>query len=283
MIPDAVSDWLDENGYGKVVRTRAVSGGCINNGLRLQTANGAGFFLKTNTSCPEDMFAKEVAGLEALAVAGGPRVPKPYLYGRDFLLMEDLAPAGKASNYWTVFGRQMAALHKHTQPKFGFESDNYIGSTPQPNPWTSDGYEFFAEHRLGYQAELARNRGLLSMKEAEGVSRIAARLPELVPEQPASILHGDLWSGNATTDSEGQPVIIDPAAYYGWAEADLAMMVLFGRPAGRFWQAYQDIQKLEPGWEERFPVYNLYHLLNHLNLFGRGYHGHVISVVRRFS
>ena len=177
----------------------------------------------------------------------------------------------------------MAALHKHTQPKFGFESDNYIGSTPQPNPWTSDGYEFFAEHRLGYQAELARNRGLLSMKEAEGVSRIAARLPELVPEQPASILHGDLWSGNATTDSEGQPVIIDPAAYYGWAEADLAMMVLFGRPAGRFWQAYQDIQKLEPGWEERFPVYNLYHLLNHLNLFGRGYHGHVISVVRRFS
>ncbi|MGD2027677.1 MAG: fructosamine kinase family protein [Anaerolineales bacterium] len=283
MIPDAVSAWLEENRHGEVVQTRAVGGGCINTSVRLQTAGGAGFFLKTNSSCPEDMFAKEVAGLEALAVEGGPRVPKPFLHGANFLLMEDLAPAGKAGNYWAVFGRQMAALHQHTDPQFGFKGDNYIGSTPQPNPWTEDGYEFFAKHRLAHQAELARKRGLLSLKEAEGVSRIAARLTDLVPEQPASILHGDLWSGNATTDSEGQPAIIDPAAYYGWAEADLAMMVLFGRPAGHFWQAYQEVRPLEPEWQERFPVYNLYHLLNHLNLFGRGYHGQVISVVRRFS
>ncbi len=283
MIPADVAAWLEDQGHGEVVQTQPVGGGCINNGVRLKTSAGTGFFLKTNNNCPEDMFAREAAGLKALAIGGGPRVPKPYLVGAAFLLMEDLAPASKVSHYWEIFGRQMAALHQHTHLKFGFEDDNYIGSTPQPNPWSEDGYTFFAVHRLGYQAELALKRGLLSRAEADGVARIADRLPDLVPEQPASILHGDLWSGNATTDSGGQPAIIDPAAYYGWAEADLAMMVLFGSPARPFWQAYQEIRPLDPGWQDRFPVYNLYHLLNHLNLFGRGYHGQVISIVRRFS
>jgi fructosamine-3-kinase len=104
-----------------------------------------------------------------------------------------------------------------------------------------------------------------------------------VPEQPASILHGDLWSGNSTSDADGQPAIIDPAAYYGWAEADLAMMVLFGSPGGGFWEAYNEVRPLEKGWRERFSLYNLYHLLNHLNLFGRGYYSQVMSTVRRFS
>lgn len=283
MIPKRVSEWLAEQGLGDVESYRAVGGGCINNGIRLTTSRGENFFLKTNPNCPPDMFACEVAGLQALNVDGGPRVPEPYLHGPDFLLMEDLAPSRPANDYWENFGLQMAALHNYTHQNYGFEMDNYIGSTPQPNPWTGDGFQFYAEHRLVFQAELAIQRGLLSRKEADAVEAVAARLPDLVPEQPASIMHGDLWSGNATSDAYGQPAIIDPAAYYGWAEADLAMMVLFGSPGELFWQSYNQVRPLETGWRERFSLYNLYHLLNHLNLFGRSYHGQVVRTVQRFT
>ncbi len=283
MIPEQVEEWLRKEGFGTIDSSKGVGGGCINNGVRLKTSSTKQFFLKTNANCPPDMFACEVAGLKALIVDGGPRVPEPYLHGPDFLLMEDLAPSRSISNYWELFGQQMAVLHNHTHNRFGFESDNYIGSTPQPNPWLEDGYQFYSEHRFRYQAELASRRGLLNRDEEAAVLTLADKLPELIPDQPPSILHGDLWSGNATSDSKGQPAIIDPAAYYGWAEADLAMMVLFGSPGERFWEAYHDSRALEKGWRSRFDLYNLYHLLNHLNLFGRGYHGQVMRTVRQFS
>lgn len=282
MIPKAVEDWLREQGFGEVGESRPVGGGCISNGAVVVATGGERFFLKTNPGAPADMFEREVEGLAAIRVDGGPTVPRPLLHGVDFLLMEDLAPAARAGDYWADFGRQMAALHRVTKERFGFEHDNYIGSTPQPNRWTADGYEFFAEQRLGFQSELAARKGLLSSKEAEDVGRLAVRLPELVPEQPASILHGDLWSGNAISDAAGNPAIIDPAAYFGWAEADLAMTALFGGFNERFYRAYVEARPLVPGWRERFPLYNLYHLLNHLNIFGRGYYGQVMQVVRGF-
>ncbi len=283
MISKLVEDWLAEQGFGTVSSSRGVGGGCINNGARLLTSTGDRFFLKTNAHCPPDMFACEVAGLKALNVTDGPRVPEPYLFGPDFLIMEDLSPARSNKDYWEIFGRQMAVLHTHTAERFGFEGDNYIGSTPQPNPWVADGYQFFREHRLNFQAEMAVRKGLLNRLEGDAVMAISARLPELIPEQPASILHGDLWSGNSISDENGQPTIIDPAAYYGWAEADLAMMVLFGAPGSQFWPAYLEVHPLEEGWRERFDLYNLYHLLNHLNIFGRGYHGQVMRTVRQFA
>jgi len=282
MIPAAVIDWLVENGYGNVESSRQVGGGCINNGVLLWTSEGNSFFLKTNPQAPEDMFAREVEGLEALGVEDGPRVPTPYLHTSDFLLMEDLAPVSRTSDYWDDFGRKMAALHNHTSERFGFEHDNYIGSTPQPNPWTDDGYEFFSQHRLIFQAEMAARRGLLSSKEAGQVEQLANRLRDLVPEQPASLIHGDLWGGNAMIDEKGAPAIIDPAAHYGWSEADLAMTALFGGFNDRFYSAYIESRPIPSGWRNRFSLYNLYHLLNHLNLFGRGYHGQVMGVVRRY-
>lgn len=282
MIPHPVKDWFADHGYGEVVSSQGVGGGCINNGTRLETSSGTTFFLKTNRSNPEDMFSREVEGLQALAVEDGPRVPKPYLHGKDFLLMEDLAPAARSKDYWEVFGWQMAGLHNHTNPKFGFQADNYIGSTPQPNPWTEDGFEFFGRYRLAFQAELAAKRGLLNKQEAELVFSLAGRLKDLVPEQPASLLHGDLWGGNAMADDRGHPAIIDPAVYYGWAEADLAMTALFGGFSSGFYAAYNEVRPMPEGWRERFSLYNLYHLLNHLNLFGRGYHGQVMRTVGRF-
>lgn len=283
MIPGPVSTWLTENGFGAVISARPVGGGCINNGARLQTASGLTFFLKTNSHTPADMFAREAEGLLALAVEAGPRVPRPCLHGPDFLLLEDLVPAPRRPGYWPEFGRRLAALHNHTNESFGFAHNNYIGSTPQPNPWTADSYQFFGEHRLLFQGRLGQRHGLLDLKAMAQLENLVSRLPELVPAQPASLIHGDLWSGNALTDSAGGPALIDPAAHYGWAEAELAMTDLFGAFPAEFYAAYQEVRPLAPGFVERYPIYNLYHLLNHLNLFGHGYLGQVLAILQRYS
>ncbi len=282
MIAEAVVQWLERNDFGQLAGEQRVGGGCINQGTRLETTSGTTFFLKTNRSTPADMFEREAEGLQVLASASGPRVPIVFLFAEDFLLLEDLMPARRSADYWPRFGRQLAALHQQIQPRHGFYHDNYIGSTPQPNTWEADGYAFFAERRLLFQARLARTRGLLAAADERQIEALAARLPRLVPEQPASLIHGDLWSGNAITDMQGAPAIIDPAAYYGWAEAELAMTALFGAFPEDFYRAYQEVRPVEKGWRERFPIYNLYHLLNHLNLFGSGYLEEVRSVLQRY-
>ena len=281
MIPHAVQEWLARNQFGKVISTEAVGGGCINNGMILKTGSDCSFFLKVNPSAPTDMFERETQGLVALRVSSSPTVPEPHLHSTDFLLMEDLDPAPRNSTYWEDFGRALATLHNHHGDQFGFEEDNYIGSTPQPNPWTEDGFDFFTQSRLLYMANLASQKGLLPRHDRERVSRLVSHLPSLVPEQPPSLIHGDLWCGNATTDSKGNPAIIDPAAHYGWAEAELAMTSLFGSFPSRFYHAYEEMRPLEPGYHDRFSIYNLYHLLNHVVLFGRSYLSQVQSVLNR--
>lgn len=283
MIPAAVQNWCEKNGWGQIVATQPVTGGCINNGMRLTTASGNSLFLKTNPNVPADTFEKEAAGLRALNVPGGPRVPKVYLSGAHYLLLEDLQPAPRYRDYWHQLGQQLAILHSVTNPQFGFQHNNYIGATLQINSWTTDGYTFFAEHRLGYQTALARQKNRITPEDARQIERIVARLPELIPEQPASLLHGDLWNGNLLTDSNGYPALIDPAVHYGWAEADLAMTVLFGGFEDEFYDAYQHTRPLTPGLWERIPIYNLYHLLNHVNLFGGGYLAQIRSILRRYA
>lgn len=282
-VPQPVTDWLEKQGYGQLESVAAVAGGCINNGTRLKTTKGKGFFMKTNSQAPKDMFLRETEGLDALREADGPRVPEVFLDGIDFLLMEDMDPAERGKDYWPTFGRELAQLHNYSNPQFGFEHDNYIGSTPQPNTWTDDGYSFYAEQRLGFQAQLAINNGLLSNAELSQVEKIASRLEDLIPTQPASLMHGDLWGGNAIADSQGQPALIDPAAHYGWAEAELAMMALFGGFGSGFYSAYEETRQLESGYRERFSLYNLYHLLNHLNLFGSGYYSQVVAVLDKYA
>ncbi len=283
MIPDCLHAWFAEQGYGLVLASRPVTGGCISNGVVLTTKSGATFFLKTHPGVPQDFFAREAEGLLALQVEGGPVVPKPFLHGKNYILLEDLMPAPHQPDYWRAFGRQLARLHLHNHSRFGFEENNYIGSTPQPNPWMEDGDRFFAEQRLLFQAQLARQRGLLAREDAQRVERLVARLPELIPPQPASLIHGDLWGGNVISDARGAPAIIDPAAHYGWAEAELAMTTLFGSFPAEFYAAYEEIRPLVSNYNSRFPIYNLYHLLNHLNLFGQGYLSQVQSVLHKFT
>ena len=283
MIPEKARHWLREELGEELVDQQAVSGGCINKGARLRLSSGRTVFLKQNGSAPSDMFAAEFEGLLLLRDGAGPRVPEPYAYGQDFLITEDLAPAKPVSDWSAKLAEQLAQMHGRTAEHFGLERDNYLGSTPQINSPTEDGYEFFALQRLAFQTRLARDQGLLSLGEGRAIDQLAQRLPDLVPEQPAALLHGDLWSGNAISDSQGQPAIIDPAVHYGWAEAELGMTALFGGFGADFYATYEAHAHLEAGWRERLPLYNLYHLLNHLNLFGVSYHGQVMAVVRQFS
>ena len=283
MIPQVVRNWISENDFGAITSANPVGGGCINDGRILETESGLSYFLKTNRSAPQDMFTKEADGLKALQIEDGPVVPQTYLYGDDFILMENLSPASKQEDYWPMFGRQLATLHNHTHPHYGFADDNYIGSTPQPNPWMDDGFAFFGEQRLVYMTNLARQRNLMCATDAKQANKLISRLPELIPHQPPSLLHGDLWSGNAISDVHGLPAIIDPAVYYGWAEAELAMTALFGSFPRSFYNAYEEVRPLEPDYQTRFSIYNLYHLLNHLYIFGRSYLGQVQSILRRYS
>lgn len=283
IVPKAVLEWLSEQGWGEVKAVRPVAGGCINQGMQLETFQGQTFFLKVNDRLPGDVFRREAEGLRVLREAGGPRLPEPLLYGSNFLLLEDLAPGKKRPDFWVLLGRQLAVLHQHTGVQFGFEHDNYLGATPQPNPWTEDGYVFFAEHRLMYQARLAQRSGYFRTDEMRLVEQLCRRLPDLIPFQPASLIHGDLWSGNVISDHAGFPALIDPAAHYGWAEAELGMTALFGGFPDSFYRAYEEVRPLEPGWRSRLEIYNLYHLLNHLNLFGRGYYGEVLTILLHYG
>lgn len=282
-VPEAVVAWCLHEGHGEIMGLETVGGGCINMGARLYTRDGASFFLKSNPSAPPEMFLAESHGLESLRRPGGPRLPSPYLWSQDFLLMENLPPAPAGADLWPSLGRRLAALHDHTSPHHGFDRDNFIGSTPQPNPWTTDGFSFFAEQRLLFQAGLAHQQRRLPATDLRRVEALASRLRDLVPFQPASLLHGDLWSGNVIVGPGGEACLIDPAAYYGWAEAELGMTDLFGGFDPAFYAGYLEARPLTPGWRERWPLYNLYHLLNHLNLFGGGYLAAVRQVLDRYA
>ncbi len=270
-IPNTVTDWLRGLGWGEVMGAALLSGGDISVVRRLTLRSGRSVVLKTHAAAPPSFFACEADGLAALRVPGGPRVPEVLLSAPAFLLLEDLRPSSSAADFWPVLGEQLAVLHQTPSAQFGFAHDNFIGATPQPNPWTVNGHEFFAEQRLRFQARRALDAGRLPFADLARVERLCAMLPERVPVQPPALLHGDLWRGNVICDEEGQPVLIDPAAHWGWAEAEIGLTALFGGFPEVFYDAYTDANPLASGWRERLPIYNLYHLLNHLNLFGGGY------------
>lgn len=282
-VPQAVLDWCRENGWGEVQFTVALSGGDVSRALRLEMDNGRSLVLKVKLDAPPDMFVREAEGLAALSDANGPPVPAVYLTGPDFILLEDLRPAPAMPGYWEAFGQQLAALHLTTHPCYGFAHDNYCGETSQPNPWTESGHEFFAEHRLRHQARLARDRERLNRPDLRRLESVCERLPDLVPPQSPALIHGDLWGGNAVTGPRGEPALIDPAAHFGWAEAELAMTLLFGGFPNAFYDAYAASYPLPPGWRGRADLYNLYHLLNHLNVFGASYLTRVQDILGRYS
>ena len=176
----------------------------------------------------------------------------------------------------------MARLHRLPATEFGYDCDTFCGGTRQPNKWCRDGHYFFAEQRLRYLAEKCFLKQQLPGELYENLLALAERLPELIPEQRPALLHGDLWSGNVISGSQGEPVLIDPAVYCGWPEAELAMTLLFGGFEPEFYDSYLTVYPQLPGWRERAGLYNLWHLLNHLYLFGSGYLPEIQQICRRY-
>ncbi len=271
---------------------RGVGGGCISSTGVMTLSSGQKVFIKRNSAAGADMFRQEAAGLEALAaVAGAPRIPELYAGGTDgpfaFLIMEYLDSSSRRDDFWEDFGRSLAALHREgRRGECGFAQDNYIGASPQPNTPVGEWIEFFRIRRLEFQLKMARDRGEADASMSRLVTKVMDRLDRyLVPCDPggASLLHGDLWSGNYLCGPGGRACIIDPAVYYGHREADLAMTELFGGYDRSFYRAYNEAWPLEPGYRDRCDLYNLYHMLNHLNLFGGSYAGSVLSIARRYG
>ena len=264
----------------------AVGGGSINEAWRLESDAGR-FFLKTNSADRfPSLFAAEADGLQRLRQAGPLPVPQVIAHGEDhddsYLLLEWVESGPRGADFWEAFGRGLARLHRHTQAHFGLERDNYIGSLVQRNTPESDWPSFFIHQRLEPQLKMARDRKRVEAGTAFRFERLFHRLDHLFPAGPPALLHGDLWSGNFLCNSAGQPVLIDPAAYYGHREMDLAMTRLFGGFDDALYTAYHAEWPLEPGWEERADLCNLYPLLVHVTLFGGGYLAQVEAVLRRY-
>jgi len=270
--------------------TISVSGGCIANSCKLQLSSGREFFLKQSRAGSSSSFASEARGLEELRKSGVVLVPEVVDKGPDFLLLEWIE-VGKNSTDSSMdeLGRQLAELHSFHGEKFGFVEDNYLGDSPQSNLTSTAGKDnwaiFFAGNRLHFQAELAEKKGYATPEIRGLLDVLIEKIPDLLSgtEEKPSLLHGDLWCGNYLIDVDGRPWLIDPAVYYGHREADLAMTSLFGGFTKTFYSAYESAFPLVPGYPEREPLYQLYHLMNHLNLFGTGYYGQVLSILKRYA
>ncbi len=251
---------------------RSVGGGSINQAYQVSDGNQR-YFVKLNQANKVSMFEAEALGLREMAQAKAIRVPEVLCWGtaagQSYIVLEWLA-LGRAPNVaWEQMGQELAAMHRKVSGQgFGWHQSNTIGDTPQQNPWTGDWGTFFAEHRIGYQLRLAQRRGGHFPRTAALLDAIPQILANHHP-QP-SLVHGDLWSGNAAF-SNGEPVILDPAVYYGDREVDIAMSELFGGFPQAFYQGYQVAWPLEETYQQRKVLYNLYHILNHFNLFGGSY------------
>ena len=262
-----------------------MGGGCINAAYQLEGTDQR-YFVKLNHPDKDDMFAAEAAGLEEIIASETLRAPRPVCWGRteesSYLVLEFIDLTSCTGAACESMGRQLAQMHRHRAPRYGWVRDNTIGSTPQPNAPHSDWVTFWSERRLGFQLELAARNGHGGhlQKKGERLVGFLSRFFEDYAPFP-SLLHGDLWGGNCGTDMEGQPVVFDPAVYYGDREADLAMTELFGPFPSRFYGAYGESFPLDPGYKVRKTLYNLYHVLNHANLFGGGYPAQALSMTER--
>ncbi len=269
----------------EITNRRSVGGGCINQGYAVSSSTIT-YFVKLNKASLADMFEAEALGLKQMLDTKTIRVPKPICVGTTadlgYIVLEWLELGGSNSTQcWEQMGRQLAAMHRCTPPSqkgFGWDINNTIGSTPQINTWTSNWIKFFAEHRLGYQFQLARRRGGHFLQQEQ----VIAAVEKLLNHQPKpSLVHGDLWGGNAAVTKSGEPVILDPATYVGDREVDIAMTELFGGFPGAFYRGYNDVWPLDSGYKQRKTLYNLYHIVNHFNLFGGGYASQANSMIEQ--
>ncbi|TWT80957.1 hypothetical protein CA13_24040 [Planctomycetes bacterium CA13] len=274
----------------RVARVDSVGGGCISDSLRVdlvpESFIARTLFVKTNDLSFADNFSCEFEGLEALAKTETIRIPRPFVTGNangaSWLVIEWMEPSTRSEAFFPKFGRELAKLHQATAAeRIGWPRDNYLGAAKQKNGRDAESWsDFVAENRIGFQIRWAVDQGLADAGLRRDCQQILDAMSDLLEGRRAetSLLHGDLWSGNYLCGSEGQPALVDPAVSYGCHEAEFGMIRLFGSCPDSFYDAYQQTWPMRDGWQRRSNVYVLYHLLNHLNLFGSGYLGQCRSV-----
>jgi protein-ribulosamine 3-kinase len=267
---------IEETIGSKIKDSSPLSGGCINDAYKISSEKGDMFFLKINS--PSRMFFNEANGLNELRKAAAINIPEVFCTGEDYILTEFIEQGKYPKNFYETFGYQFALMHNYSSTTFGFFEDNFIGSTPQLNipadEEKKDWVKFYFNKRLFYQFKLAEKNGYADQKFRKAFKGIENKINSILSgsEGIASVIHGDLWGGNFICGINGEPYLIDPAVYYGNREADLAMTKLFGRFNKEFYTYYEQTFPLAPGYEYRENIYKLYHVINHLNLFGRGYY-----------
>ncbi|RKD89868.1 fructosamine kinase family protein [Mangrovibacterium diazotrophicum] len=290
---ESIINYLEEElvemlGSGfQVQRREPVGGGCISHAFRLYTTKGT-FFLKWNHSCADDLFVREAECLRELKkFAGGELIVPEVILASEadelsgFILLENLEN-GSVPSQDVKLGRGLAHLHRYQEKDFGFDHDNYCGATAQMNERKESWLEFFMENRLGFIIRLIQNSRNISAADLRTFESLIERLDRFISsDSRASLIHGDLWSGNYLYTAKG-PAIIDPASYYADREMELSIMQMFGGFSPKTWAAYKEAFPLSSGWEDRVQIYQLYHILNHYYLFGGGYLQQAVNVARKY-
>lgn len=263
--------------FGKgvhLIKKQSVAGGDISEAVRLDTDSGS-YFLKYNECAPANFFEREASGMKELRRPSVIKVPEVICVGNelgyDFILLEYIAQHRPGPYFWRGFGSALAGLHRNCQLKYGFQEDNYIGRLHQSNEQTDDWVDFFIHQRLEVQLGQGLSNRRFDQAYANRFRKIYPLLSGLLPREPASLLHGDLWSGNFLAGVNDEVWIFDPAVYYGSREMELAFTKLFGGFHRDFYRAYEEVYPLNSGFEDRVDIYNLYPLLVHVNLFGNSY------------
>ncbi len=292
MNASSLSHKIEELTNDHVIEQSSLGGGCIANTQKIRLSSGRKLCCKTISS-GISMFTQEANGLRELAKTSTIRIPEVLYANDEMLVMEYIETGHRSKDFFKEFGRQFAEMHLVQQEGIGFYEDNFIGANPQINtplskvttPSLSAWCEFYFQKRILYQLHLSERKGYVTKELSKAVSQIENLLFKILEgsEEPASVLHGDLWSGNFIIDENGSPCLIDPAVYYGHREADLAMTRLFGGFNDEFYSSYQKRYPLKEGWQDREAIYKLYHVFNHLNLFGHSYYGQTLQILQHYN
>lgn len=259
---------------------KSLPGGDVNQCFNIETLHNS-YFCKTNSSTNrEDILQKELLGLKCIGRYCS--TPKIVNCTEDLLILEWVKTGSKTRFFWEKLGKELSDLHKVSSNQFGYEHTNYIGSLNQENNQSDSWSTFYTESRLMPQLKLAVDKGLISALEVPSIDKISKKIQEVCPSDVASLVHGDLWSGNILCDTDSNVFFIDPSISYSHREMDIAMSALFGKFDDKFYNTYDEIYPLEKGWKARLDIYQLYHLLTHLNMFGIGYKNDVLKIVNRY-
>lgn len=288
MIPDSVKEQIQQDTNLEITSAKRVSGGSINQAAKVTLTNDKTCFLKWNTTADPRMFSVEEKGLNLLASADTAlKIPAVITTGQTdektgYLLQEFIEEGSPKPDSATNFGRELAQLHRHHEEQYGLDHHNYIGRLPQSNTWHKNWVDFFVQERMKPQLQMATESGKLGPGIISHFEGMFKKLADIFPDEPPSLLHGDLWGGNYFFDKDGKATIFDPAVYYGHREIELAFTHLFGGFPSNFYNAYEEKYPLASGFSQRKDIYNMYPLLVHTNLFGGSYARQVEGIVRQF-